>query len=154
MLPGNILTSKADGLTGQMMYEQQSWTFDRDQSMNSKQSIKTRSTSNIQLCTSGRKNQSKLGLERNGWIVHWWTFVRNGTHLIWRGFTAAYYVGHFCHLPTCAAFKEFAVQHVFSFQAEGGTDQSMDQLVDLGDSLGGTESQGGAEQLAMHCQWQ
>ena len=74
--------------------------------------------------------------------------------LFGRGFTAAYYVGHFCHLPTCAAFKEFAVQHVFSFQAEGGTDQSMDQLVDLGDSLGGTESQGGAEQLAMHCQWQ
>ena len=43
-----------------------------------------------------------------------------------------------------------------AFQAKGGTDQSVDQLVDLAYSLRGPAGQsgrGGAEQLAMHCQW-
>ena len=149
MLPGNILTSKADGLTVQMMYEQQSWTFDRDQSMNSKQSIRTRPTSNIQLCTSGRKNQSKLGLEE-------WLDCPLLVDFCPKWHPPYLAKGSLPHIMSGISANMCCLQRICSstFQAEGGTDQSMDQLVDLGDSLRWTERQGGAEQLAMHCQWQ
>ena len=107
------------------------------------------------LQTCGRKNQSKVGQE-------WWhcrlvDFCPKWHPPYLAELATAYYVGHFWHLATWAVDRVFASVYVVAFEAEGGADQSVDQLVDLAHSLNrgpsGQSGRGGAEQLAMHFQW-
>ena len=110
------------------------------------------------LQTCGRKNQSKVGQE-------WWhcrlvDFCPKWHPPYLAELATAYYVGHFWHLATWAVDRlkpsEHLQPYLVAFEGEGGADQSVDQLVDLAHSLRGPAGQsgrGGAEQLAMHCQW-
>ena len=72
--------------------------------------------------------------------------------------------GRACYRILCRAFLasgkmgsgQYLQLYVVKFEGEGGADQSVDQLVDLAHSLrrpAGQSGRGGAEQLAMHCQW-